>query len=110
MGLRVWKATTRVQPSLSKCDRISAGVSGDWSEHGFALGKVASSLTSQVDEVVVLQTADSLELTTDVELAGGVEEVLDGRVSLVVVTEDLCSLESPWVMDVNDATKNELCY
>lgn len=43
----------------------------------------------------MLQTADSLELTTDVELAGGVEEVLDGRVSLVVVTENLGSLQSP---------------
>lgn len=53
----------------------------------------------------MLQAADSLELTTDVELAGGVEEVLDGRVSLIIVTENLCSLESPWVMDVNDATQ-----
>lgn len=43
----------------------------------------------------MLQPADSLELTTDVELAGGVEEVLDGRVSLVIVTENLSSLESP---------------
>ena len=64
-------------------------------QHTIRSRNIAGSLTSQVDEVIVLQTADSLELTTDVELAGGVEEVLDGRVSLVVVTEDLCSLESP---------------
>lgn len=43
----------------------------------------------------MLQTADSLKLTTNVELAGGVEEVLDGRVSLVVVPENLSSLKSP---------------
>lgn len=95
MGLRVWKATTRVHPSLSKCDRISAGVSGDLSTQKASPENTAGSLTSQIDEVVVLQPADSLELTTDVELAGGVEEVLDGRVSLVIVTENLSSLKSP---------------
>lgn len=51
----------------------------------------------------MLQTADSLKLTTDVELAGGVEEILNGRVSLVVVTENLCSLKSPLHVIVNDA-------
>lgn len=63
------------------------------STHEAGLGNSAVTLTSQIDEVVVLQPADSLELTTDVELAGGVEEVLDGRVSLVVVTENLSSLK-----------------
>lgn len=107
MGLRVWKATTRLQPSLSKCDRISAGVSGGLSTCRVGLHDAAGSLTSQVDEVVVLQSADCLELTTNVELAGGVEEVLDGRVSLVVITEDLGSLKGPVIIIVSGVTGAE---
>ena len=76
-------------------------MSGGLSTCRVSLGDTAESLTSQVDEVVVLQPADSLELTTNVELAGGVEEVLNGRVSLVVVTEDLGSLKSPVVIVVS---------
>lgn len=54
----------------------------------------------------MLQTADSLELATDIKLAGGVEEILNGRVSLVVVTENLCSLKSPLHVIVNDALQS----
>lgn len=51
-------------------------------------GRVAES-----DVVVVHQTVDSVELTTDVVVASGVEEVLDGRVCVVaVLVENLASL------------------
>jgi hypothetical protein len=43
----------------------------------------------------VLQPADSLQLTTDVVLASGVEKVLDGRVGLIVAAENLLGLENP---------------
>lgn len=43
----------------------------------------------------MLQAADSLQLATDIVLAGGAEEVLDGRVRLIVGTEDLPGLKSP---------------
>jgi hypothetical protein len=75
----------------------------DLSTDGFASGNSVGLLTSQVDEVVVLQAADSLELSTDVELASSVEEVLYGRMSLVVVTENLGSLKSPGSIVVNTA-------
>lgn len=57
--------------------------------------KRAASLTSEVDKVVVLQPADSLQLTTDVVLASGAEQVLDGRVGLIVAAEDLLRLKNP---------------
>lgn len=43
----------------------------------------------------MLQPADSLQLTTDVVVASGVEEVLDGGVSLIVVAENLLGLKNP---------------
>lgn len=78
-------------------------MSGNLSTHQVGPGNSARTLTPQIDEVVVLQPADSLELTTDVELAGGVEEVLDSWVSLVVVTENFSSLKDPGNIIVSGA-------
>lgn len=52
-------------------------------------------LTSEVEEVVVLKTVDGLELATNVELLGGVEEVLDTGVSVIIAAEDLLGLVDP---------------
>lgn len=49
-------------------------------------------LTSQVEEVVVLQAVHGLELAADVELLGRVEQVPDGRV-LLISAEHLLGLE-----------------
>lgn len=67
--------------------------------------KVLHSLTSKIDEIVVLQTADSLQLTTDVVLASGAEEVLDGRVKLIIAAEDLLGLENPMRSSVSFTTR-----
>ena len=104
MGFLVWKATTRVQPSLSKCNLSSAGVSAGrfLSElYSAARGKCrwlreGISLTSEIDEIVVLKTVDGLKLSTDVELLGGLVKVRDGGV-LLVATENLLGLQSPVV-------------
>lgn len=53
------------------------------------------SLTSEVEEVVVLELVDSLKLTTNVELLSGVEEVLDTGVSVIVAAKDLLGLVDP---------------
>lgn len=55
-------------------------------------------LTSKIQEVVVLQAADSLELTTNVELLGGREEVLDTGVGVVIAAEDELGLLDPVVL------------
>jgi hypothetical protein len=47
---------------------------------------------SKVEEVVVLETVDSLKLTTHVELLGGIEKVLDTRVGVIVAAKDLLGL------------------
>jgi Fe2+ transport system protein FeoA len=49
-------------------------------------------LTSEVEEVVVLKTVNGLELTTDIKLLGGVEEVLDTGVSVIIAAKDLLGL------------------
>lgn len=49
-------------------------------------------LTSEVEEVVVSKTLDSLELTTNVKVVGVVEEVLHTGVGVVVAAEDLNGL------------------
>lgn len=54
-----------------------------------------SSLTSEVEEVVVLELVDSLKLTANVELLSGVEEVLDTGVSVIVAAKDLLGLVDP---------------
>ena len=43
----------------------------------------------------MLQAVDSLELTADVELLGGGEEVLDTRVGVIVTAEDQLGLLDP---------------
>lgn len=43
----------------------------------------------------MLQAADSLQLTTDVVLAGRAEEVLDGRMRLIVGAENLLGFKGP---------------
>jgi hypothetical protein len=50
---------------------------------------------AQVEEVVVLKTLNGLKLTTNVEILGGGEEVLDTGVGVVVAAEDLDSLVGP---------------
>lgn len=50
-------------------------------------------LTSEIDEVVVLQAVHGLQFTTHVVLSSGVEEVLDGRVQLIVASKDLLGLK-----------------
>lgn len=44
----------------------------------------------------MLQAVHGLQLAADVVLAGGVVEVLDGRVGLIVGTKDLLGLENPF--------------
>jgi hypothetical protein len=46
-------------------------------------------LTSELDVIVVLRLVDSLNGSTDVELLDRVVEVVNGRVSQIVGTEDL---------------------
>lgn len=46
----------------------------------------------------MLQAADSLELTTNVELLGGREEVLDTGVGIVIAAEDELGLLDPVVL------------
>jgi hypothetical protein len=52
-------------------------------------------LTSEVEEVVMLKTVNGLELTTDIKLLGGVEEVLDTGVSVIIAAKDLLGLVDP---------------
>ena len=52
-------------------------------------------LTSEVEEVVVLKTVNGLELTTNIKLLGGVEEVLDTGVSVIIAAKDLLGLVDP---------------
>lgn len=65
-------------------------------------------LTSEIDEVIVLQTVHCLQLATNVVLARGVVEVLDGRV-LLIATEDLLGLESPVLISSQPASSNIYC-
>lgn len=53
----------------------------------------------------MLQPADGLEFTTNVKFASRVEQVLDGRVSWVVVTENLSSLKNPFDIIVSGAIR-----
>jgi hypothetical protein len=53
------------------------------------------SLTSEVEEVVVLELVDSLKLTANVELLSSVEEVLDTGVSVIIAAKDLLGLIDP---------------
>lgn len=52
-------------------------------------------LTAEFKEVIVLNTLNSLELTTDVELVGGAEEILDTGVGIVIAAKDLNGLLGP---------------
>jgi predicted GTPase len=58
-----------------------------------ALLRERETLTSKRDVVVVLWLVDSVDLSTDVKLLDFVAEVLDGRVSRVIGTEDLLSFK-----------------
>lgn len=49
-------------------------------------------LTSESDVIVVHQTVNGINLATNVEVTSSSVQVLDGRVSLIVGTEDLDSL------------------
>lgn len=48
--------------------------------------------TSQIEEVVVLKTADSLELSANVKVLGDAEEVLDAGVGVVITAKDQLGL------------------
>lgn len=54
-----------------------------------------STLTSQVEEIVMLELVDSLELTTNVELLSGMEEVVDTGVKVIIAAKDLLGFEHP---------------
>ena len=64
--------------------------------------------TAQVEEVVVLEAAESLELAADVELLGGLEEVAHTGVERVLAAKDLARLEGP-VSTVSTVTALPLC-
>jgi hypothetical protein len=51
--------------------------------------------TSQIEEVVVLKTADGLELSADVKVLGDAEEVLDTGMCVVVTAKDQLGLLNP---------------
>jgi hypothetical protein len=51
--------------------------------------------TSQIEEVVVLKTADGLELSANVKVLGDAEEVLDAGVGVVVTAKDQLGLVNP---------------
>lgn len=57
-------------------------------------------LTSEIDEVVVLELVNSLKLAAHVELLGGLVEELDSRV-LLVSSKDLLSLKSPGLSQIS---------
>lgn len=56
--------------------------------------QVRTSLTPQIDKVIVLQPVDGLELAAHVKLSCGLEQVLDGGV-LLVSSKHLLGLDSP---------------
>lgn len=47
---------------------------------------------SEVEEIVVLETVDSLKLTTNVELLSGIKEILDTGVGVIIAAKDLLGL------------------
>ena len=57
---------------------------------------------AKLKEIIVLESGNSLELTTNVEVLGGAEEVLDTRVSVVVAAEDVLGLVDPVKNGVSD--------
>lgn len=67
----------------------------------------AKSLTAQIQEIVVLQAANGLQLASDVELLGGVEEVLDAGVGIVVAAKDLLGLLDPVRHAVSSSSESE---
>ncbi|VUC36812.1 unnamed protein product [Clonostachys rosea] len=50
---------------------------------------------AQLQEIIVLQTLDSLELATNIEFLGDVEEVLDTGVSIIITAKNLDGLVGP---------------
>ena len=52
-------------------------------------------LTAELKEVIVFQTVEGLDLATDVELLGCVEEVLGTGVGVIVAAEDVDGLLDP---------------
>jgi hypothetical protein len=57
----------------------------------------------------VLQSVDSFDLASDVVLAGGSKEVLDGGMCLIITAENLLGLEHPVVRTVSiSATMEEI--
>lgn len=51
--------------------------------------------TSQIEKVVVLKTADGLELSANVKVLGDAEEVLDAGMGVVVTAKDQLGLVNP---------------
>lgn len=69
---------------------MSGSVSG--SASGFNKTGFFRKLTAEGNVVIVLGRLDSLDIATDVELLNRVLKVSDGRVGIVIVTEDLDGL------------------
>jgi hypothetical protein len=64
---------------------------------------------SQTNIVVVLQTVDGLDLSTNVEVLCSVEEVLDCWMRLVVVSKDLSGLlDLVWLIYILDGDDGEV--
>lgn len=57
---------------------------------------------AKLEEIIVLESGNSLELATNVEVLGGAEEVLDTRVGVVVAAEDVLGLVDPVKNGVSD--------
>ena len=81
---------------LSRCvwGAFSALLPGPWAAK--KKKKKGLRLTSQLDEVIVLQLVDGFEFPPDVEVLGGVEEVPDSRV-FRVTAEDFLGFQLPGV-------------
>ena len=91
---RVWNATTRDQPSLSKCRRSSAGVSVNRFSIHQCEHEGKEILTAKTNVVVVHQSINGVELPTNVVIFGAVEEETNGRV-LWVTSKDKLGLLFP---------------
>ena len=93
----VWKATIFDHPSFSKCSRSSAGVSVSYQRR--PVRTYTTVLTSKTDIVVVVQSVESIELSTNVELLCSLKEVLDGWV-LRIASKYLLSFQRPTLVSI----------
>lgn len=64
--------------------------------------------TSKCDVVVVLQSVDSLDLSTNVELLGSFVQVLDGWVLWVAAKDFLRLKVLVWLVDIVDSQDSQV--